>query len=79
MVSDASRLSSVSPCSRSGVFAHHFRADCNPRFRHRSQNFGLGGGLDLSTIRIKDDAKDDELISASYSFAGPRIFVVASS
>ena len=43
-----------------------------------TKNFGVGGGVDLSTIKIKDYEKDDKLFSANYSFAGPRIFVVAS-
>ena len=43
-----------------------------------TKNFGLGGGADISTIKIKDYEKDDKLISANYSFAGPRLFVIAS-
>ena len=43
-----------------------------------TKHFGLGGGVDISTIKIKDYEKDDKLFSANYSFAGPRIFVVAS-
>jgi hypothetical protein len=43
-----------------------------------TKNLGLGGGADISTIKIKDYEKDNKLFSANYSFAGPRIFVVAS-
>lgn len=43
-----------------------------------TKHFGLGGGVDISTIKIKDYEKDDKVFSASYSFAGPRLFVVAS-
>lgn len=43
-----------------------------------TKNFGLGGGADISTIKIKDYEKDNKLFSATYSFAGPRLFLVAS-
>lgn len=43
-----------------------------------TNHLGVGGGLDVSTIKINDYEKDNKTFSASYSFAGPRIFVVAS-
>jgi len=43
-----------------------------------TKNFGLGGGADISTIKIKDYEKDDKVFSASYSFAGPRLFAIVS-
>jgi hypothetical protein len=43
-----------------------------------TNHLGVGGGVDISTIKIKDYEKNNKLFSANYSFAGPRIFVVAS-
>lgn len=43
-----------------------------------TKHLGVGGGLDISTIRIDEYRKNDKVFSATYSFAGPRLFVAAS-
>ena len=43
-----------------------------------AKHFGAGGGVDLTGIRIKEYREDDRIASANYTFAGPRLFLVAS-
>ena len=43
-----------------------------------AKSFGAGLGTDINTIKIKEYERDEKTFSASYTFAGPRIFVAAS-
>ena len=41
-------------------------------------NFGVSLGVDVTTINVKKYVKDDQIFSASYTFAGPRLSVLAA-
>ncbi|MCL4807683.1 MAG: hypothetical protein KJ062_07795 [Thermoanaerobaculia bacterium] len=43
-----------------------------------TKHLGVGAGVDVNTIRIKEYVDDDRVFSAHYTFAGPRLFAVAS-
>jgi hypothetical protein len=43
-----------------------------------AKNIGTGLGADINTIKVKEYERDGRIFSASYTFAGPRIFVAAS-
>ena len=43
-----------------------------------AKHLGAGGGVDLSSIRIKEYTDQDRIYYANYTFVGPRLFLVAS-
>jgi hypothetical protein len=45
---------------------------------YATKNLGLGAGVDLTSLQIKKYVKDDQIFSAKYTYAGPRLFAVVA-
>jgi hypothetical protein len=43
---------------------------------YATKNFGVGLGVDVTSIQVKKYVKDDQTFSANYNFAGPRLSAV---